>query len=53
MGLRRRLFSRTRRYDELSAMIGEHLDEKIADLMESGMPRKEAEYAARREFGVT
>ena len=27
------LFSRSRRYDELSESIREHLDEKIADLM--------------------
>lgn len=28
------LFSRRRRYDELSESIREHLDEKIADLMD-------------------
>jgi putative ABC transport system permease protein len=53
MGLRRWLFPRSRRYDELSAMIREHLDEKVSDLMESGMSREEAEHAARREFGNT
>ncbi len=45
------IFARRRRYRELSASIHEHLDEKIADLMETGMSRKEAEHAARREFG--
>jgi predicted permease len=45
------LFARRRRYDELSASIREHLDERIADLMDSGMTRDEAETAARREFG--
>lgn len=51
MRLRRWLFPRSRRYDELSEMIREHLDEKVADLIESGMSRQQAEYAARREFG--
>ncbi|MFZ0742858.1 MAG: ABC transporter permease [Terracidiphilus sp.] len=47
----KQLFSRRRRYDELSQSIREHLDEKISDLMDHGMARKEAEQAARREFG--
>jgi len=46
-----RLFSRRRRYDELSESIREHLDEKIADLMERGMTQEQAEQTARREFG--
>jgi macrolide transport system ATP-binding/permease protein len=45
------LFSRRRHLDELSESIREHLDEKIADLMDRGMTRKEAERTARREFG--
>lgn len=45
------LFSRRRRYDELSESIGEHLDEKIADLMDRGMTREQAERTARIEFG--
>jgi predicted permease len=45
------LFSRRRRYDELSESIREHLDEKIADLMDRGMTSEEAEQVARREFG--
>jgi predicted permease len=51
MGWLRQLFSRRRRYDELSESIREHLDEKIADLMDCGMTQKQAENAARREFG--
>ena len=47
----KQLFSRRRRYDELSETIREHLDEKIADLMDRGMTREEAERTARREFG--
>ncbi len=47
----RSLFARRGRYDELSASIQEHLDEKIADLMDSGLSREDAERAARREFG--
>jgi predicted permease len=45
------MFSRRRRYDELSETIREHLDEKIADLMDRGMTREQAERTARREFG--
>jgi len=45
------LFSRRRVYDELSAEIREHIEEKIEELVACGMPRKEAEHAARREFG--
>ena len=47
----KQLFTRRRRYDELSESIREHLEEKIADLMDSGMTRGEAERSARREFG--
>ena len=45
------LLSRGRRYDELSASIQEHIEEKTEELIEDGMPRKEAEQRARREFG--
>ncbi|MFZ0630589.1 MAG: ABC transporter permease [Acidobacteriaceae bacterium] len=51
MGWLQQLFSRRRRYDELSETIREHLDEKIADLMDRGMTREQAESTARREFG--
>jgi predicted permease len=47
----RRLFSRRRVYDDLSEEIQEHLEEKVEELVASGMPRKEAARAARREFG--
>jgi predicted permease len=47
----RQLFSRRQRYDELSEMIREHLEEKIADLTEHGMTPEQAELTARREFG--
>jgi putative ABC transport system permease protein len=51
MGWLQQLFSRRRRYDELSETIREHLEEKIADLMDRGMKREQAERTARREFG--
>ena len=47
----RQLFSRHRRYQDLSESIREHLDEKIADLMDRGVTREQAENTARREFG--
>jgi predicted permease len=45
------IISRRRRYDELSETIREHLEEKIAALMDNGMTQDEAERTARREFG--
>jgi predicted permease len=47
----KQLACRRRRYDELSESVREHLDEKIADLMDLGMAREQAESTARREFG--
>src|ERR1700733_5559881 len=47
----RRLFSRRRRYQDLSISIQEHLEEKADELMEQGMSREEAMQAARRAFG--
>src|SRR6266436_4113969 len=47
----KRLFLRRRLYGELSEEIREHLEEKIEELVAGGMSRKEAEHAARREFG--
>ncbi|HEV1992894.1 MAG TPA: ABC transporter permease [Candidatus Acidoferrum sp.] len=47
----KQLFSRCRLYDDLSEEIQEHLEEKIEELVASGMSRKEAAAAARREFG--
>jgi len=46
-----RLFSRRRLYNDLSEEIEQHLEEKIEELVATGMPRKEATAAARREFG--
>ena len=43
--------TRRRRYIDISESIREHLEEKIADLMDDGMSRSEAERYARREFG--
>jgi hypothetical protein len=45
------LFSRRRRYDDLSVSIREHIAERTDELMAEGMPRSEAEQTARREFG--
>ena len=47
----KQLFSRRRFYGDLSKEIQEHLEEKIEELVAGGMSRKEATYAARREFG--
>ena len=47
----KQLFSRRRRYDDLSVSIEEHIEEKTEELMEGGMARSEAAQRARREFG--
>src|SRR5712664_2027033 len=47
----RRIFFRRHLYNDLSDEIREHLEEKIEELVAGGMSRKEAEAAARREFG--
>src|SRR5206468_12402014 len=47
----KRLYSRRRIYGDLSEKIREHLEEKIEELVAGGMSRREATYAARREFG--
>ena len=44
-------FFRNRRYDDISVSIQEHIDERTDELMDEGMPRDEAERAARRDFG--
>ena len=44
-------FFRQRRYEDLAVSIEEHIAEKTDELIESGMPREEAEQAARRAFG--
>ena len=45
------LFSRGRRYDDLSVSIQEHIAERVDELIAGGMPHAEAEQTARREFG--
>src|SRR6266700_106292 len=47
----RQAFTRRQRYNDLTVSIQEHMEEKIDELVESGMSRREAEQAARREFG--
>ena len=47
----RQLFTRRSIYRDLSEEIQQHLAEKTEALMAGGMSRKEAEYAAKREFG--
>ncbi len=47
----KQLFSRRRLYNDISDEIRAHLDEKIEELVDSGMSRKDATHAARREFG--
>src|SRR2546429_9959889 len=47
----KQLISRRKLYGELSEEIREHLEEKIEELVASGVSRKEAAAAARREFG--
>ncbi|MGB6132323.1 MAG: ABC transporter permease [Acidobacteriaceae bacterium] len=46
-----RILGRKRRYDDVSLSIQEHLDERTEELIEDGLPRREAEQQARREFG--
>ncbi len=45
------LFQRRRLQQDLSEEIREHLEEKVEELVEGGMARQDAEFAARREFG--
>src|SRR6476660_5848410 len=47
----KQLLLRGRLYNDLSDEIREHLEEKIEELVASGMSRKEATAAARRQFG--
>jgi len=43
------LFARRQIYNDLSAEIQQHLDEKVEALMNEGMSRRDAEYAARQQ----
>ena len=47
----KQLFLRRRLYDDLDKEIALHLEERIEELVASGMSLKEAISAARREFG--
>jgi predicted permease len=47
----KQIFLRRSAYEDLSDEIRQHLDEKIEELVATGMPRKEAAAAARLEFG--
>ncbi len=51
MGWIGQLLSRRRRYDDILVSVEEHIAERTEDLMAGGMPRKQAEEAARRAFG--
>jgi len=51
MRLLHSLFGRRRRYDDLAISIAEHIAERTDEFVEGGMPRAQAEVAARREFG--
>ncbi len=46
-----RLFGRRRRYDDIGISIQEHIEERVDELEAEGLPRREAEQRARREFG--
>ena len=47
----KQLVSRRRQYRDLSDEMAEHIQEKVDELMSGGMPRQDAEAAARRQFG--
>jgi macrolide transport system ATP-binding/permease protein len=47
----RQLFARKQIYADFSAEIQQHLAEKVEALIASGMSRRDAEFAAKREFG--
>jgi len=42
---------RRRLYNDLAEEMREHLEEKTEQFIREGLPRKEAEQAARRAFG--
>ena len=51
MNCLKRVFHRDKIHSELAEEMREHREEKTAQLMREGLPRKEAEQAARRAFG--
>ncbi len=46
-----RVFSRSRRYEDLAVSMEEHIEERTDELVEEGMSREQAAQTARREFG--
>jgi predicted permease len=48
-----RIFRRRSLYNDLAEEMREHLEERTEQFMREGLPRKEAEEAARRAFGNT
>jgi predicted permease len=51
MSWAKQLLSRRKMYGELSEEMRAHLEERVEELIAGGMTQKDAEYAARREFG--
>ena len=51
MRLLSRIFSRRRRYDDISVSIEEHIEERSDELMADGLSRAQAQQTARCEFG--
>ena len=51
MNLLRRLITRERLDRDLAEEIEQHLDEKVAELVDAGLTRDDALHRARREFG--
>jgi hypothetical protein len=45
------LIHRRRLAAEAAEEVAAHIEEKVADLMDAGMPEKEARHQAAREFG--
>ena len=45
------IFSRRRRFAELSEEMRGHLEERVEELVASGVDRRDAQHRARREFG--
>lgn len=46
-----KIFSRSRRYNDISVSVQEHIAERADELVDEGKPRPQAEQQARREFG--
>jgi predicted permease len=47
----KQLFSRNRLYNDLEEEVALHLEERVEELVAAGMPNKQAEAQAKREFG--